>query len=245
MGRSNLFWKSFISAIVIMLNMYGVQAQIAIDADLSDWDSTKFQYDDKNKLWFDFRKDDQFLYMAILKKDNVTKIFTGGGVLLSLSAAKIDKDALGIKFAHSVKQKNSQKPLIVSKEELELLNFKGIASQIIPVFNEWGIQVAWKRTEIDYAPISAAYSYEDRKKVPKNPNIFWAEIQIPLSLLTENIGSTVNYSICLTGADRNKEGEEALIRRRLFDNRNSIHEQELYETFYFTEYFGKIDIDKL
>lgn len=231
----------FFVCLAFAANVYRSEAQIMVDADLKDWgDSSKFNYDDQNVLNYSYRKDNQFLYLAIRKNKNASKFFSGG-VQLSFSSSKIDADSFQITFAQSVVDPTSNARIQYNHDYINLSNYDGLKNQLLAKYNETGILVEWKYTDIDYIPKGDVIRSDE---IPANPNVFTAELQIPLSYLQKKMGNKINFSICLRGHDKEKKGLQYYLNKR-FPAPKNVNETENQEKMYFTEYYGILDLTKI
>lgn len=233
-------YKAILSTCIIAsLVLFKGYAQITVDANLKDWgDSTQFKYDEQNRLWYNFKKDEQFLYIAIKKNQNASK-YQMGGVQIVLSSSNIDTNSLQITFAQSLIIPNINTYVKESHDYFEIRNYKNIKKQLLAKFNETGIFVEWSYTNIDFRPKKPAYNSDE---VPADPNIFIAEVQIPLS----NLPKTLNYGFRLPGTGNlGKTGKKELMSRNLFKPPTNIGDEEMIERLYLTEHYGKLDLTKL
>lgn len=221
--------------VFVLLSLFG-RTQVVVDANLSEWgDSTKMKYDSENKLWYNFKKDSDFLYIVVKKNRNASKFYSSG-IQLSFSQKKIDSDAFQITFAHAITNPISNKRERFGHDYFDIRNYKGVKNQLLPKYNETGILVEWKYTDIEYNGKNTRID-----EIPANPNIFTAEIQIPLVYLKENFGNKINFSICLRGYDKEKKGLQHYLDKK-FPAPTCIHERELFECMFYTEYFGILDL---
>ncbi|WP_443939806.1 hypothetical protein [Pedobacter sp. MW01-1-1] len=202
----------------------------------------KMSYDSENKLYYAFKKDSNFLYMAIYKNENALK-YSNGGVQLFFNAREAKKDSLMLTFAHTYTDSVTRKLVHNTHDYFLLENFNGIKKQLVPKFNETGILLEWNYTNIDYLPRTGNI---DVKNIKPNPNVFSAEIQIPIGFLQTNYGNALDFAICLRGGDTKKEGKEALERKRLFPMTSAMpFQNELIERLYFTEFEGILNLNTI
>lgn len=218
-----------------------LQAQIDLDGNLSDWDTTSFKYDDQNKLHYEFKKDEKFLYMAILKDYNGMKVLSGGGVEVFFDKEKPDSNSFSLTYAHRLVDPATQEIHMASFDFFELHSPDG-KKQILSKYNETGISVAcFSYVQI---PKEEIVRYDKTRDMA---SIFKSEVQIPLELLRQYYGDSITFKIRLRGADKSLKGEGDIIRRRLFSPEalEAIETRKTYECMFFTEYIGKLDVNKI
>ncbi|WP_443939807.1 hypothetical protein [Pedobacter sp. MW01-1-1] len=224
-------------------NFFSAYSQVTVDADLKEWgDMKKMSYDSENKLYYAFKKDSNFLYMAIYKNEYAGK-YSNGGVQLFFNAQGAKKDSLMLTFAHTYTDSTTHKLVHRTHDYFLLENFNGIKKQLVPKFNEMGILLEWNYTNIDHIP------REDKvmEHIPANPNIFTAEVQIPLTYLIEKFNKELVYKICLRGSDITKKGKEAFFKRRLFtpELSNTAFVKDIIDRSYFTEFNGNLNLNTI
>lgn len=233
--------KLLLMLFYLLIATSSLQAQIDLDGNLSDWDTTSFKYDNENKLHYQFKKDENFLYMAILKDYNGMKVLSGGGIELFFDKEQPDSNSLSLTYAHRLVDPVTQEVHMPSFDFFELHSPNG-KRQILPKYNETGVSVA-------------CFSYVEMPKeqvvhYDKNRNtasVFISEVQIPLELLCQFYGGNITFKIRLRGADKSLKGEGDIIRRRLFSAEmlEAIETRKMYERLFFTEYIGKLDLNKI
>ncbi|SUJ14589.1 Uncharacterised protein [Sphingobacterium spiritivorum] len=209
-----------------------------IDGKFDDWKGVKFQYDDQNKLNYAFQRDNDFLYIRILKDYNGRKVIVGGGIQLFFDKKETDSTSFTISYAHSAsRQKFEQLPPNVL-EYLEIDNCGTIRNHVLPKYNDYGILV--ECTYEDNMPTEGIVPYN-----PKNDfkSVFDSEIQIPLELLEKKFGDNIYLKIRLRGGDIALKGESDIIRRNLFSVQQLnevIETRKLYEMMFYTEFMRNI-----
>lgn len=227
---------------ILLLFSVSLKAQVVVDGDLSEWgDTKKMLYDNENQLYYAFKKDNQFLYLGILKNKNASK-FNGGGVQVFFSDKKVDTTGLQVIFGSKLKDLTTNKSLKVTHDFFLVRNLNGTVSQILPTYNETGIIVEWKVTDIEYFVVRN--SVLDQMATPANPNVFTAEIQIPLEYLKKYTvnSTTLQFGISLRGLSY-------ILNMRslpMVDNGpKSIYQKEFWDGLTPTSYFGSIDLKAL
>ncbi|MCD0472492.1 hypothetical protein [Flavobacterium sp. JAS] len=96
---------------ILLLFSVSLKAQVVVDSDLSEWgDTKKMQYDKENQLYYAFKKDNQFLYLGILKNKNASKV-DRGGVQVFFSDKEADTTGLQVIFASKLKDPITNKSL--------------------------------------------------------------------------------------------------------------------------------------
>lgn len=225
----------------LLLSSFTIKAQIMADADLSEWGGTdKMHYDKENDLFYAFKKDNQFLYLALLKNKNASK-FNGGGVQVFFSNKAGDTTGLQVVFASKMKDPDTNQFLKYTHDFFSVRNLNRIPSQQLPTYNETGIMVVWNVTDIEYFVVRN--SVLDEKATPANPNIFTAEVQIPLEYLKKYcINNTLHFGIALRGLSYNFKMQSM----PMADNgTKSIYQKEFWDRMTPTSFFGSIDLNTL
>lgn len=225
----------------LLIATSSIRAQIDLDGNLSDWDTTSFKYDNENKLHYQFKKDENFLYLAILKDYNGTKALSGGGVELFFDKEKPDSNSFSLTYAHRLVDPVTKKVDMASFDFFELNSPNG-KKQLLPKYNETGISVAcFSYVE---TPKEQVVHYDKNRNVA---SVFKSEVQIPLEILRQHYGNSITFKIRLRGMDKSLKGEGDIIRRRLFSPEalEAIETRKMYECMFFTEYIGKLDLNKI
>ncbi|WP_293912527.1 MULTISPECIES: hypothetical protein [unclassified Sphingobacterium] len=218
-------------------------AQIVIDGKFDDWKGVKFQYDERNKLHYAFQRDNDFLYIRILKDYNGGKVMSGGGVQLFFDKKETDSTSFIISYAHLTSWQKFEQLTSNVLEYLEIDNCGPIRNQVLPKYNDYGILV--ECTYEDNMPKEGIIPYN-----PKNDfkSVFDSEIQIPLELLEKNFGNNIYFKIRLRGGDIALKGESDVIRRNLFSVQQLnevIETRKLYERMFYTEFTRNIMLSDL
>jgi|GEM_PF-7119932 len=226
---------------VLLLSSFIAKAQVVVDGDLNEWGGAdKMQYDKENDLFYAFRKDNQFLYLSILKNKNASK-FNGGGVQVFFSNKVADTTGLQIIFAGKMKDPGTNKSLKYTHDFFSVRNLNRVIIQQLPNYNETGIIVEWKVTDIEYFVVRN--SVLDDKATPANPNIFTAEVQIPLEYLKKYVTNNALYfGIALRGLSSTFKIQSMAMA----DNGpKSIYQQEFWDRMTPTSFFSSIDLKTL
>ena len=156
--------------------------QVKLDGKLDDWGKELAAYNKENDLWYSMANDDKFLYLAIKKDKFPGKAYARGGIKLFISTkeTKITKGLPAVTFPVPI---IDGKPIPKTEwNEIDVRDIAGITDTLISIYNEQGIQVAWKLEDKDNGPI---YTYE---------------LAIPLKLLGINQGQTIYYNMLLRGS---------------------------------------------
>jgi hypothetical protein len=232
----NLFFYS-----ILLIFSVSLKAQVVVDGDLSEWgDTRKMQYDNENHLYYGFKKDNQFLYLSILKNKNASKV-DRGGVQVFFSDKEADTTGLQVIFASKLKDPVTNKSLKETHDFFLVRNLNGIASQTLATYNETGIMAEWKVTDIKYFVVRN--SVLDQMATPANPNVFTAEIQIPLKYLQKNnFDETIHFGIVMQGLSPIFKNTGSLPPT---DGGQTISEKEFWDQLAPTSFFGSIDLNEL
>ncbi|AWK02737.1 hypothetical protein HYN56_00300 [Flavobacterium crocinum] len=227
--------------IVFLLFSISLKAQIIIDANLTEWgDYKNMQFDKENKLYYAFKKDNQFLYFAILKKDNSSK-FLGGGVQLYFSQKQKDTTSLQILFANSFKDPVTNQNQRYNHDYFTVKNLTPNSHQQLTTNNETGILLEWNITDIKYLVVNG--DVLDTKATPPDPNIFSAEIQIPLEHLQKyKTDETINFGIALRGTSFRINPTLLLQMRKSTINSQYPYSQESLDRLIASSFFETIDL---
>lgn len=200
------------------------------------WGDSLPNYDPENKLYYDYREDTEYLYIALYKKDNAPKAYIQGGVQLQFDKDKITDKSFRITFSHKFPDPNNPQKTGDKKEYFLLENIGEIKNLLVPMYNEYGLQVRYDfNNDNSNQPKPEGPERRIRSEdVKKNISTFWAEITIPKKYLQ---ASKLHVNICLRGIDLMKEGIEGQIRKGLWGTpKNTISDQENRELKYFTEH---------
>ncbi|MBF4472562.1 hypothetical protein [Flavobacterium sp. HJJ] len=225
---------------IFLLFSVTLKAQVVVDGDVSEWGGKeKMQYDNENNLFYAFKKDNQFLYVSILKNKNASK-FDGGGVQVFFSQKKADTTGLQVVFANKIKNPDTNKSQKYTHDFFSVRNLNGVVSQQLPTNNETGILVEWKVTDIEYFVVRN--SVLDEKATPANPNIFTAEIQIPLEYLQKyNLDKTIHFGIALRGLSYAFNIGPVAMN----NGPKTVSQTEFWDQMTPTSFFGSIDLKTL
>ncbi|SMC64705.1 hypothetical protein [Pedobacter africanus] len=178
-------------AVVFLVYCNGIKAQhmqqavvpkwlsnVKIDGKLDEW--AELKYEKQNNLWFALANSDKYLYLAIKRDKNLSKV-DRGGINFTLSTDKKDK----ISFTYPV--------LLSSKPDFDVIRPQGISiipDSIISVYNEHGIKAALV------------------KETGVNGLVYNIEFAIPLKLIRENLpdydNQVLHYAIILNGSSNTK-----------------------------------------
>lgn len=220
-------------------------SQIDIDGDLKDWGDTTLRYEDKeNKLRYDYRQDEDFLYIAIFKNFNAAKV-RPGGVQLQFDKEKITDKSLTITFAYAIPTAEDPKKRLEPKDFIQIENLEGQSSTTIPVFNAYGVTTAYRFIEDkSHLKDMRADGQIELHKIGRNKSIFKAEVAIPKSLLPVQKGE-LTLGICLRGMDIKKTGNAlAHINRGMMPPAaKTPYEEETNDSISFSEFITKIVLD--
>ena len=233
--------------LLLMLFSLSHQAfsQIDVDADLKDWGDTTLRLEDKNnKLRYDYRQDDDFLYIAIFKNFNAAKV-RSGGVQLQFDKEKITDKSLTITFAYAIPAPEDPKKRLETKDFIQVENLNGQSTAIIPVFNEHGISTAFRFIEDkSHLKDMGADGQIELSKIGRNRSIFKAEIAIPKSLLPTKKGEIL-WGICLRGMDIKKTGNALahIYKGMMPPAATTPYEEETNDSISFSEFSTKIVLE--
>lgn len=220
-------------------------SQIDVDADLKDWGDTTLRLEDKNnKLRYDYRQDDDFLYIAIFKNFNAAKV-RSGGVQLQFDKEKITDKSLTITFAYAIPTPEDPKKRLEAKDFIQVENLNGQSTAIIPVFNEHGISTAFRFIEDkSHLKDMGADGQIELSKIGRNRSIFKAEIAIPKSLLPTQKGE-ISLGICLRGMDIKKTGNALahIYKGMMPPAATTPYEEETNDSISFSEFSTKIVLE--
>lgn len=238
--------KQFQYFIILQLSLFllfptASKAQIVIDADLTEWGGYKnMQFDKENELYYAFKKDNQFLYLSILKKNNASK-FYGGGVQIFFSQKQKDTTALQLFFGNNFKDPVTNQNQKYTHDYFTVKNLTPNLNQQLTTNNETGILLEWNITDIKYLVING--DILDGKATPPNPNIFSAEIQIPLQYLEKyKTDDIICFGIALRGISMKINPK---LLSQLYQNpanSQNAYQRESMENFRATSFFGTIDL---
>lgn len=195
--------KQFLYFISVLLAFStSLKAQIIVDANLNEWgDYKNMKFDKENTLYYAFKKDNQFLYLSIFKKEKAFK-YQGGGIQIFFSQKQKDTTGLQLVFANKLKDPITKENLKFTHDYFTVKNLTPNSIQQLTTNNETGILLEWNITDIDYLVVKDGVV--DGKATPPNPNIFTAEIQIPLEYLQKHkTGETIGFGIALRGLSYN------------------------------------------
>ncbi|PIF34307.1 hypothetical protein CLU81_4945 [Flavobacterium sp. 9] len=225
----------------LLLFSISLKAQVIVDGDLSEWgDSKKMKYDNENNLYYAFKKDNQFLYLSILKNKNASK-FNGGGIQVFFSNKEADTTGLQVLFANRVKDTETNKNQKYTHDFFSVKNLNGVLNQQLATYNETGILVEWKVTDIQYFVIRNGVV--DEMATPANPNVFTAEIQIPLAYLQKyNLDKTIHFGISMRGQAYNFKMPWSSV---VGGGNKSTSQKEFLDKMTPTSFFGSIDLNEL
>ena len=242
--KSHNHFILFLSFVIILSLPITTKAQVVVDGNLNEWgDSKNMQYDNENNLYYAFKKDNQFLYMTLFKNKYPFK-FHGGGVQIFFGEKKADTTGLQLFFAYNFKDPVTQKYQKYSRDFFTVKNLNNIKEQKLATYNETGILLEWNITDIEYLVINNHII--DQKATPPNPNIFTAEIQIPLEYLQKYcLNQTLNFGIALRGPTYKLPsfGVSQLIQR--FQNQANDYQKEQLDQFTPTSFFGSVNLNTL
>ncbi|ERJ60127.1 hypothetical protein M472_15285 [Sphingobacterium paucimobilis HER1398] len=224
---------------------YHAFSQIDVDADLKDWGDTSLRFEDKNnKLRYDYREDEDFLYIAIFKNFNAAKV-RSGGVQLQFDTEKITDKSLTITFAYAIPTAEDPKKRLEAKDFIQVENLNGQSAAVIPVFNEHGISTAFRFMEDkSHLKDMRADGQIELSKIGRNKSIFKVEIAIPKSLLPTQKGE-ISLGICLRGMDIKKTGNALahIYNGMMPPAAKTPYEEETNDSISFSEYFTKIVLE--
>lgn len=149
-----------------------------VDGKLDEWGTLR--YDKQNNLWFGLANNDKYLYVALKRDKNTSKI-DRGGVNLILRSNK--KDQISITYP----------ALLSGKVDFDIIRSEGISAipdSVISVYNEYGIKAAMV------------------KETEANGLVYNIEFAIPLKLIKENMpgynNQELDYAIVLKGSSNTK-----------------------------------------
>lgn len=152
-----------------------------IDGNLADWGAALAAYNATNKIWYAIANDNDYIYLAIKKTDNLAKIYAPASIQFYVSANG-DRKTEQLPMLHfPVTTEGIHKKLPEKWDEIAVRNIPAIKDSLISIYNQYGIKAAWK--------LDAAN------------NVFTSEIRIPRKLLALN-GNAFDYNICLMGTGR-------------------------------------------
>lgn len=218
-------------------------AQITVDADLTDWGDTTLRYEDKeNKLRYDYRQDENFLYIAIFKNDNAPKASVGG-VQLYLDKGKITNKSFMITFAYWFSDPDDPNKRYSAKDYIQLDNFQEKSTQLVPIYNEYGITAVYDYLKDEsHLKDKRPDGQIELSKIGKNKSIFRAEVSIPKALLPQQ-ADEILMKICLRGIDFEKTGNAFFAVSGGITIPKTIYEREINDQASFTEFTTKIKIE--
>ena len=220
-------------------------SQIDVDADLKDWGDTTLRFEDKdNKLRYDYKQDEDFLYIAIFKNFNAAKA-RSGGVQLQFDKEKITDRSLTITFAYAIPTTEDPKKRLEPRDFIQIENFNGQPATVIPVFNEHGILTAFRFIEDkSHLKDMRADGQIELSKIGHNKSIFRAEIAIPKSLLPLQKGELI-LGICLRGMDIKKTGNALahIYKGMMPPAAKTPYEEEANDSISFSEFSTKIVLE--
>lgn len=230
----------FITFFMFSVSSY---SQILVDAKLDDWGDLKnMQYDKENNIYYAFKKDNQFLYMSLLKKEHPDKYF-GGGVQLFFSEKKGDTTALQLLFGNMYKDTVTRQTQKYTHDFFTIKNLKPNKTQLLATNNETGISVEWNITNIEFLVIENGIL--NTRKTPPNPNIFTAEIQIPLEYLKKYIrDQSLSFCIAMRGSLFNYKPKMAETLRQISSNPTTEFDKENLEYYTPTAFFSTLNLSK-
>lgn len=218
-----------------------LKAQIIVDGDLKEWGDTKnMRYDNENNLYYSFKKDNQFLYLAILKNKYPFK-FHIAGVQIFFAEKKADTTGLQLLFANNFKDPVSQKNQLYSHDFFTVKNLNNVASQNLTTYNETGILIEWKVTDIRYKVI--VNETIDDRATPPNPNVFTAEIQIPLQYLQKySLNQTLHFGIACRCSGYKLPAFTISQLLQTYQNPKNDFQKERLDEFTPTSFFRTVDL---
>ncbi|SHM78134.1 hypothetical protein SAMN05444266_1112 [Chitinophaga jiangningensis] len=186
--------KSVFTLIVIMAALPALAQQLPdiqqasrwatnkkIDGAIEDWGTSLEAYNTTNKLWYSVANDNDFIYFAFKKTDNLSKIYAPASIQLSIGNKGERKTEVMPLLHFPVTTEGIHKKLPEKWDEIEVRNIPAVKDTLISIYNQYGIKAAWKLDEAN--------------------KIFTCEIRIPRKLLSLN-EHAFDYDICLMGTGR-------------------------------------------
>lgn len=200
--------------------------QLVIDGNLEDW-SKLAKSDQENKMNYDIRNDDTYLYIALHNNQIAEKFTTASGIEILLDSIKPTDQSLKLVFTFDYQYKKEPQ-----FEKIKLLNFPGIQDTIVPLMNEFGVQA--------HAILDVANPSAPGTLYPENSQPFIKiEYAIPLTYLPIK-DKKLQYSFCLKGFDVAKDGKPYQAHLAMLAKMNSRIQDNMHIAIMnlFTEHFG-------